>query len=224
MKALPSEEVLIDVHSHLPEEESGVFRIYNHFLAEAPESPDLEGSIGLHPWHIQPGDEQGLFMEKFNRLAAFPGIIALGEAGLDALIACPMDIQKTVFELQARLGEDLKKPLIIHCVKAFEPLMELRRMMGALQPWIIHGFQGNYQLAMQLREEGCFISLSERLLKNRERAMQLIQQIPRDFIFIETDEGKSPINQLYREVADMSGISVNELKLEIFRNYKKVFS
>lgn len=54
--------------------------------------------------------------------------------------------------------------------------------------------------------------------------MQLIQQIPRDFIFIETDEGKSPINQLYREVADMAGISVNELKLEIFRNYKKVFS
>lgn len=54
--------------------------------------------------------------------------VAVGEAGLDKLAVASMELQLTVFKAQVRLSEEYGLPLIIHCVKAMDELLAVKRI------------------------------------------------------------------------------------------------
>ena len=68
--------------------------------------------------------------------------VAVGEAGFDKLTAAPMELQVRMFEKQVELSEKYRLPLIIHCVKAMDELLAVRKKLNPAQPWIWHGFRG----------------------------------------------------------------------------------
>lgn len=117
-------------------------------------------SVGIHPWRADiaaPSD-----WAELERLAALPNVVAIGEAGLDALRGPEREVQMPVFLKQARLAEKLGKPLIIHAVKSNAELISLIRSERPSVPWIIHGFRGKPQLARQLTGCGFHLSLGKR--------------------------------------------------------------
>lgn len=116
-------------------------------------------SAGIHPWDTPAPAERLLELE---RLAASDGrIVAVGECGLDKLRGAPLDEQERVFEAQIEIAERTGLPLIIHCVRALDRLLRLRRRHPSGR-WILHGFRGGEASARQLLDAGIDLSFGLR--------------------------------------------------------------
>lgn len=176
-------------------------------------SPDRLISAGIHPWEITVNCEEQF--AAVREAAGHRKTIAIGECGLDFIksTATP-EVQEQIFIAHARLAEEYRKPLIIHCVKAFDRLIALRKSIAPQQPWIIHGFRGKPQQTAQLIKAGFYISLGEHF--NRESA----ESIPADRLFIESDESRLPIADIYAAVAAARGITLEELAEQTERNVR----
>jgi TatD DNase family protein len=224
MKYFPKNTDLIDIHSHHLESEAGVFRIYNVFTSEYLQIPsDKPVSIGLHPWYLS--DQATREMPEILRKAVKKeNVLAIGEAGLDKVIQTSVEEQLSAFRTQIEISIEFQKPLIIHCVKAFSELLNLRKEFKNAPPWIIHGFNANQTIAKECISLGIYISLSQRLLRNHEKAHKIIKKVPLSLIFAETDEDPNPIREIYRVISKIYGVSQEEIQQNIFANFHRVFS
>lgn len=193
-------------------------------------------SVGIHPWDIAssamfrvPGIASAFASVSsaaggVQRLCSLleewvrhPQVLAVGEAGLDKLADAPMDLQVEVFKHQARLAEEVGKPLVIHLVKAADELLKVKRDLRPSNPWIIHGFRGKAALAEEYLRHGFYLSFGE---KYREEALR---RVPADRLFIETDESEVPVGELYARAAGVRGVSPEELGETLRRNVRKLF-
>ena len=161
-------------------------------------------SIGLHPW-----DVNNDWKERFTvieELAKAQNVVAIGECGIDKVRSAAIpEIQEVVFRAHIALSESLQKPLIIHCVKAYETIIALRKEIKPRQTWIIHAFRGKPQQAAQLTKAGLYLSLGEHFNEKSARS------IPADRLFIESDDSETPIENIYSSIASARGCSVEEL-------------
>lgn len=213
----------IDIHSHSSDREDGVFRVQNIFTSDFPEIPaDRPISIGLHPWQLTKesiSEMPGIL----KQAAAAENVLAFGEAGLDAIIKTPIEQQLAVFRTQIEFSTEFNKPLVIHCVKAFPELLNLRKEYRNTTPWIIHGFNASQAIAAECVKLGIFISLSQRLFRNPEKAQSIIKVVPLSMVFAETDDDSMPIQEVYRSISTLYNLSEEEVKSIIFKNYSGVF-
>lgn len=166
---------LFDTHTHYLRHDAWVNRAPGDIL-----EPGYTYSVGVHPW-----DAGSFDLRALEEAARHDCVKAIGETGLDTLRGPSLDIQESVFREHVRLSEMFGKPLIIHCVKAFDRLMALKKEIKPMQPWIIHGFRGKPQQAGQLLRAGFHLSLGPNF--NPETA----RVIPSDRLHIETDD--SPV-------------------------------
>ena len=171
-------------------------------------------SCGVHPWYSEDAEPQLKFLKE---IAGDPRIVAIGEAGLDKLKGPDLKIQQTIFEQQVQLSEQLQKPLIIHCVKAWEELLHIKKLYKPRQPWIIHGYKGKVELAKQLLSHGFLFSINERFNDDA------LREIPLDRLFCETDISETSIEDIYSEVAKALDISEEVLASQIVENVKRTF-
>lgn len=171
-------------------------------------------SCGVHPWYSEDAEPQLKFLKE---IAGDPRIVAIGEAGLDKLKGPDLKTQQTIFEQQVQLSEQLQKPLIIHCVKAWEELLHIKKLYKPRQPWIIHGYKGKVELAKQLLSHGFLFSINERFNDDA------IREIPLDRLFCETDISETSIEDIYSEVAKALDISEEVLASQIAENVKRTF-
>ncbi len=81
-------------------------------------------SIGIHPWFIVEERLESDFEILESKLQE-PSCLAIGECGLDKRIEVPMELQQLVFEKQLLLAQKYQKPVVIHCVAAFQELIEI---------------------------------------------------------------------------------------------------
>ncbi|MTK53193.1 TatD family hydrolase [Paludibacter sp.] len=178
--------------------------IWNLFPAEAlTEQSDRLISVGLHPWYVAADWEEQLRMQ--SEVAGKKRVVLIGEAGLDKVCKTDFALQQTVFLRQIELAEEIQKPLIIHCVKAWQELITIRKKVLPSVPWIIHGFRGKPELARQLLELGFYLSYGEKF--NAES----VRITPLERLCTETDESKLPIEEICFQIAEVKGISVELL-------------
>ena len=149
--------------------------------------------------------------------------LAIGECGLDRVCDADFELQKKVFIKQIELSERIAKPLIIHAVRTYPDIISIRKETKAKQVWIIHGFQGNEQSAEQLLKHNIYLSLGDVLFKNETKAQRLLQTIPLEKLFLETDVAERKISDVYEKAALLSGIEMDKLRNEIFNNFVKIF-
>lgn len=185
-------------------------------------------SIGIHPWNIKSQNPKISETQKLGDLESQClgdlNIKAIGECGLDRACDVDFEIQKEVFIKQIELSEQIAKPLIIHAVRTYPDIIFIRKETKAKQPWIIHGFQGGVQSAEQLlRHDGIYLSLGDVLFKNERRASELLNVIPPDRLFLETDVAERDIVEVYEKAASLSGIEMDKLRNDIFNNFVKIF-
>ena len=166
-------------------------------------------------------------IQNISQILSFSGsqfLKAIGECGLDRAGAGRFEIQKDVFKKQIELSEQYSKPLIIHAVRTYPDIIAIRKETKAKQPWIIHGFQGNEKSAEQLlKHDGIYLSLGEILFRNEERARRLLQIIPYDRLFLETDVAERSIIDFYEKTVFLSGVEMEKLCCDIFDNFVKIF-
>ncbi|MCM1077065.1 MAG: TatD family hydrolase [Bacteroides sp.] len=124
-------------------------------------------SVGIHPWNYARVTPASIRM--LRSLAAEPSVVAIGETGLDAC-AVPSSVrdsysraeilknQTALLRVHFELSERLKKPMILHVVKAFPEIIALKKLWKPTQAWIIHGFRGKPQLARELLRHGFYLS------------------------------------------------------------------
>ena len=172
-------------------------------------------SIGIHPWYIPQNYEQAI--AEVKTIAQKENILAIGECGIDKLCETPIELQIKLFKAQIEISEVEKKPLIIHCVKSYNEIVELKNKIHPTQTWIIHGFRGKPQTATMLINAGIILSIGEKY--NPET----IKNIPINKILIESDESRLPIEKIYENIAKTRGIDVGELEKEVEKTYKSIF-
>ena len=144
-------------------------------------------------------------------------VVALGEAGLDRLRGCPLDIQISVFRREVALAEEYGLPMVIHCVRAINELIQLKKELRPRQPWIIHGFRGKEGVVLDLLRHNCYLSFGARFQEEAVRA------VPLERLFIETDEAPESIGDVCRSIAQVRGVSPEELAEAVNKNVREVF-
>ena len=173
-------------------------------------------SIGIHPWYLTE-ENAGTQWHTLQEQISNPSVIAIGEGGLDKLKGPSMDIQMKLLKQQALLSEEKRLPLILHCVKALNELILLKKEIKPSQAWIIHGFRGKEALATDCLRHGFYLSFGEHFQEDALRT------VPLEKLFIETDESRASIEAIYQSIAKVRGISLEELTESVKKNVKEVF-
>jgi TatD DNase family protein len=221
---LPQPDDYIDIHTHGAKPAAGVFIIENLMAHEGRRPDDMPGtacSFGIHPWHLNE-DNLNPQLGLVNGVTCFPNLVAVGEAGFDKLRGPSMELQRRAFEEQVKISELSRRPLIIHCVRAWEEVFRSHKKLRPAMPWLIHGFRGNATLAEQLLSKGIYLSFWFDFVMRPESAV-LLRSVPGERMFLETDGAGIDIRDIYNKVSHDLGLSVMALKKLIHSNYKVFF-
>ena len=200
----------VDIHTHNNNsDKSSSILNSNEYIAER------AISIGIHPWNIDTTWKK--LFATIKEQAHKENVRAIGECGIDKLKS-PANIEEQieVFKAHALLAEEIQKPLIIHCVKGFDEIIAIYREVLPKQAWIVHGFRGKPQQAEQLIKEGFYISFGEKF------NIDSLKVVPMEKLFIESDESKTNINDIYTLIAEVRCCSVEKLALAVMQNVEKV--
>ena len=185
------------------------------------EGQEVFYSVGVHPMklaglgeNVFTGIEDTVRMEK---------VIAIGECGLDRRSPICMKTQEEILDVQVGLAEELRKPLIIHCVKAYSELIAVRKRTKSSVPWIVHGYNNNERILRQLLDCEFYISVGAALSDSRSNAFQLLRMIPVGRLFLENDDKEVEISVIYEAASAILGVDVEALKEITRNNYNQVF-
>lgn len=149
--------------------------------------PDfITPAFGIHPWKAHTAADG--WRERLALLLEKHPHSTVGECGLDRWVSSPLlDIQLPVFVDQLRLAREIRRPVTIHCLKAWGPLFEA--LLECPPPrFLMHSFGGSIETARQLLPLGAYFSFSGHFLHPRKAAaLDVFRQLPRDRILLETD-------------------------------------
>lgn len=179
-------------------------------------------SAGIHPWYISANPEKQF--EILQTIAVAPEILFIGECGLDRLKGAELSLQIEVFKRQIKLADSLRKPLIVHCVRAYSELLHVRKILKPTMPWVIHGFNAKPQIAEQVLANGCFLSLGKALLTAESNASNVLKTIPLERLFLETDDSDIPTEEIYEAAANTLNITPSFLSDQILVNFEKILA
>ncbi len=211
----------INLHTHKFSNLSDVIEVVNQYPWEF-NSLLSNYSIGIHPWYI---DEIRLEndLDIIEQKLQLKECLALGECGLDKRIETPLDIQISVFKKQLEIVKQTNKPIVLHCVAAYDEVIAIKKDMKIDNPMIIHGFSKNEQVAQSLLKNGFYLSFGKYLLRNPDLE-KVFNFAPENKILLETDTIEESIYQVYEKAALIKGISVDELKTIVFTNFSRIFN
>lgn len=179
-------------------------------------------SVGLHPWHVREISLAELPM-LLSQKVPYPGVVAIGEVGLDKAKGNDLEYQKKLFRLQSKFAEERGVPVIIHCVKAFSELLELHQQWHPKVPWVVHGYSSSPEMALDLCDKGLYLSFGAAIFQNK-KARESLEKVPAAQFFLETDEADVTIEEIYAAAAEIRQMPMNDLKLQIKENFKACFA
>jgi TatD DNase family protein len=221
---LPQPGEYIDIHTHDAKPADGVFAVENLMAHEnmKPENiPVRAFTAGIHPWHLNENNREQL-LEYVRNIATNEGLIAFGEAGFDKIRGPSVELQRSVFAEQVKIACENRKPLVIHCVRSWDELLAAHKNLKPVTPWLVHGFRGKKELALQLIKKGMYLSFWFDFVL-RPESSDLIRFLPKERIFLETDGADVDIMEIYRKVSVDLAIDVDELKKIILNNFNILF-
>jgi TatD DNase family protein len=201
-----------DFHHHNFEKECGIFNL--KFNDELPESIF---SAGIHPQSITIGvEDEFLWLKEISKLS---NCVAIGECGLDGLVDVEEKLQEVVFERQIYLANEIKKPLIIHCVRRFSRLIHFRKLSKV--PMIVHGFNKRKTIGDDLLKNDFYLSFGKSVLYN-VNLQEFLKEFPLDRLFLETDSADFQIVELYQKVASLKNIEPEDLLKIVKQNLQNI--
>lgn len=202
--------MILDIHTHHPAPRP---------LAIVDASPRLNAnpvelingqlySAGIHPYDTITDIPEEMWT-RLEELLDKPEVVAIGECGIDLSGRGGMMFrQLQVLKRQIDLSEKLRKPIILHCVKADDVICGLRRDLQPEQPWVIHGYRKNPESAALLLKCGCYLSFGFRF--NEET----VRSCPLDRILAETDESPESIEDIVLKLSQSRTVALQDYIIE----------
>ena len=164
---------LIDIHTHHSRPGNDTVSVNNIFPGQ--EFAAFTGqnfySVGLHPWHLKSKDENNEMLEQMEDALEFDHVIFVGECGPDKSIENDFSEQMRVFEAQAFMAEEYQKPLIIHCVKAYNEVIGLYNKIHPTCPGYYTVIQEIFKLQNSWPNEIFYFHLGKFFLNRRQRPL-----------------------------------------------------
>lgn len=188
--------MLIDIHTHRPTEAVTI------------------RTVGVHPWHAA---ECSL-----PSIEAIEAADAVGEIGLDKACGVDFEMQRALFAKQLELAERFEKPVVLHCVRAFEEVMTLLER-HTLRAVLFHGFIGSREQASRAVKKGYYLSFGART-EGSNKTIEALRETPLERLFVETDEADTTIEAMYLTIARLRGVEVEKLEEATAENYKRIFT
>ncbi|UCH83975.1 MAG: TatD family hydrolase [Candidatus Latescibacterota bacterium] len=148
--------------------------------------PFMYGAVGVHPHDaVTYNDEvEGALSDLLDK----PGIIAVGEIGLDFYRdLSPRDTQRAVFKRQLALARAKQKPVIIHCRDAFEDVLKTLAAESESYRGIFHAFSGDSAMARDVMSLGFHIGVGGVVTFKNAKLPGVVASIPMTSIVLETD-------------------------------------
>ncbi len=158
----------------------------------------LRPAYGLHPWYLS--ERTAEWREKLRQQLIAEPEASIGECGLDRWMPQPdLALQFQVLTEHARLARELERPLTIHCLRAWNELMQWLKQQPALPPFLLHSFAGPPALIPALAARGAYFSFSAAFLHPRkQQVLRNFSHIPADRLLLETDApDMAPPQDLY---------------------------
>ncbi len=145
------------------------------------------GALGIHPHYA--GEAAENFADELRyAIGSSDKVLAVGECGLDyhGNSALP-PVQKTVFQRQIAIAEELHMPLILHVRDAHADALEIMRQHVNMR-FVVHCFTGTPEECTRWLELGAYIGFTGVITyKNAPDVRAACQLVPEDRLLIETD-------------------------------------
>jgi TatD DNase family protein len=158
-------------------------------MADAADIPALYATAGVHPHHAK--EAQGGWLDELRALAARPGVVAIGECGLDFdRNFSPRADQLRCLEAQLELAAELRLPLFLHERSAHAELLAvLAAHRASLPRAVVHCFTGERAALEAYLGLGLHIGITGWICDERRGShlAALVADIPSDRLMIETD-------------------------------------
>lgn len=188
-------------------------------------------AFGIHPWYISTCSARWRDC-LCDYLREFPHA-AVGEIGLDHLHTTDnWREQLEVFTEQLELATQMKRPVSVHCLKAWGDLLKTFSSMKKLPEHIaLHSYSGSAELVQVLATMGCYFSCSGTVTHNKNtRIRNAVTTFPRERILLETDTPDIPpqgyqgytnpslINQVNEAVAALCNFDAEQMAHISYKN------
>lgn len=212
-------KVYINIHGHRQANNIQEWVMMNLMAKDYPPD-DIENgfySVGFHPYNVGRVDEEDT-INKVKLSTENLNVFAIGEIGLDKSIEAPLEDQMRIFKLQVEIAEYADLPVILHVVRAFNEMIEFMKAYRPSVPMIIHGYNGSAQMAETLIKTGFLLSFGEAIAGDHSKIVESLLAVPPEKLFLETDEGDLDIREIYHFAAEVKGITMDQLRIQIFEN------
>jgi len=129
------------------------------------------------------------------------------QCGLDKGSKAPQGVdfqeQMEVFESQLRLAEDLRRPVSVHCVRAFGAVHDMLRRTNITVPVVLHAWTGSAEITATLAQfPNVYFSLNGNITKLApNKAFATMRTVPADRCLLESDspDGLIHIDEAWME-------------------------
>lgn len=170
--------------------------------------PDIWGTVALHPneaprlvlgdpdgWSGQrrpPGGRELLeaALAEISALAARPGIVGIGETGLDYFRtgAEGVQAQQDSFRAHIAIAKEHGKALVIHDRDAHDDVLRILLEEGSPESVVFHCYSGDAAMAKICADRGYFMSFAGNVTYRANAFLQeALSVAPLDRILVETD-------------------------------------
>lgn len=204
-------------------------------LARAHEN--IYAVVGVHPHSASELNKEAI--ETLKNYAKEDKVLAIGEIGLDFYYDnSPREDQRYAFKAQIELAKELDLPIVIHSREADQETFDtIEAAQDGNLKVLLHCYSGSAELAQEYLKLGCYISLAGPVtFKNARVPKEVAKVIPLDRLLVETDSpyltpepyrGKRNepmfVKYVVEEIAELKGVSIEELSSATRENTKKFF-
>jgi TatD DNase family protein len=191
-------------------------------LAHAASEGQVIPMLGLHPWFV--AEASPAWLARLDSLLRCHRA-GVGECGLDfARKEADRAQQEAAFRAQLRLAQALHRPVALHGVRAWGPLLDLLREEGVPTAGaMVHAFGGSAETARALQAMGVFLSFSGELLDEaRPKVKEALRAVAPGRLLLETD-GTAELAKVLAAAAGIRGVSIQELAAQTWENGQRCF-
>lgn len=224
-----------------PDNWLNVLNLFNNNFYKKNISCKIYPCLGIHPWFLKNLTHHHL--QALSDLVAKQNknIIAIGETGIDGVIALEqnnLNQQVEFFNYQLTLAKHYNLPVIIHHRRSHAEILAILKQEKPSSGGIIHAFSGSYQQACQYIDLDFKLGIGGIITYPRaEKTIKTIKRVPSSSLVLETDapamplwghQGKmnSPLRviDVLNRLADIRKEPVQELSQIIEQNIHKLFN
>ena len=204
--------------------------------------PCLDIALGCHPYFLKVLSKTELIehakMMQSLAQAHIELITAIGECGLDASIAIPIDYQEQMLCTQLRLAMALKKPIILHHRQSHNELIRILKREKFIGTGVVHAFSGSKQIAQAYISLGLALGVGGTITYARAiKTRNTIKAVGIEHILLETDAPDMPLDGFQgmpntperlplvaNALAQLKAMTVCDIVARTNQNYQRIFN